>query len=72
MTSVTSGVLDYALPGDSTMSWSVFDTDGIWLGTVRTPDAVRVWQVGPDFMIGSWRGEADVEYEGVWDMDRGE
>jgi hypothetical protein len=65
-------VTEFTLPGDSTMFWSVFDTDGFWLGTVRTPDGVRVWQVGPDFLVGSWRGESGVQYVGVWEMERGE
>ena len=62
---------NFKLRGDSTNSWAVFESTGIWLGTVRTPDRVKVWQMGPDFVVGSFWDESDVDYVGVWEMERG-
>ena len=62
---------NFKLPGDSTNSWAVFDSTGIWLGTVRTPDRVVVWQIGPDFVVGTLWDESDVAYVGVWELERG-
>ena len=64
-------VQDFAPPGDPTATWAVFDSTGVWLGTVRTPDGVRVWQIGEDFLLGTWKDELDVEYVGRWDLEKG-
>jgi hypothetical protein len=40
--------------------WSVFDPAGRWLGRVRVPLA-RIFDIGPDFIIGLARDSFDVE-----------
>ena len=40
-------------------SWAVFDTVGIYLGTVQLPAGCRLKQVGEEFILGVWIGEFD-------------
>lgn len=49
-------------PGDDQPRWSVFDTDGRWLGAVETPPGLRILQIGPDFLLGTWKDDLDVQY----------
>jgi hypothetical protein len=62
-------VREFAPPWEPTPPWAVYDTTGIWLGMVRTPERVEVWQVGPDFMVGTLWDESDVEHVGVWAIE---
>ena len=64
-------VRDFAPPWEPPPPWAVYDTTGIWLGTVQTPQGVNVWQVGSDFVIGTKRDESNVESVGVWQLERG-
>lgn len=41
--------------------WTVFDPDGRMLGDVTLPDRFRVTDMGPDYVLGVWRDEFDVE-----------
>ena len=42
-------------PPASASTWNVFAPDGAWLGTVTTPDGLRVDEIGVDYVIGVWR-----------------
>lgn len=50
----------YSVRGDQPTSWSIFDSDGRWLGDVRTPDRFEMRVVTRDAVYGVWRdpGEA--------------
>ncbi|MDX1578196.1 MAG: hypothetical protein R3266_06915, partial [Gemmatimonadota bacterium] len=54
-------VADYRAPGEEARWWSVFDADGLALGRVRTPDGLRVLEIGSDYLLGVIRDELDVE-----------
>ena len=49
------------VPETDSVQWNVFDTAGEWLGRVAMPTAFRPEQIGPDFAIGVWTSELDVE-----------
>jgi hypothetical protein len=51
----------YRAPGDETHTWSVFEADGRWLGEVEGPAAFRVWEAGPDYLLGVWLDDFDVQ-----------
>ena len=56
---------DYATPAEREerpQSWSVFDDEGLWLGTVDTPVGLEVHEVGSDYILGVWKDELEVEY----------
>ncbi len=41
--------------------WTVFDADGVMLGTVELPTGGRIADIGEDYLLGAWRSELDVE-----------
>ncbi len=54
-------VAGYGPPGEAPGHWRVFAEDGRLLGSVEVPDRFRVYQVGPDWVLGVWSDELDVE-----------
>jgi len=46
---------------DGRQHWTVFDARGVMLGSVDLPEALRVTQVGDDFVLGIWQDELGVE-----------
>jgi hypothetical protein len=61
-------VADYSQERDDEGTWSVFDPEGRFLGTVETPTGGRVQQIGGDFVLGVWRDELDVEYVRLYEL----
>jgi hypothetical protein len=61
-------VADYTRERDDEGTWRVFDPEGRFLGTVETPTGGRVQQIGPDFVLGIWRDELDVEYVRLYEL----
>lgn len=55
-------VEEYRRPGDDQPRWRVFDADGALLGVVETPPDLTIYQIGPDFVLGRWIDELDVEH----------
>jgi len=50
--------------------YDVFDTSGVFLGTVTLPDGVEPLEIGTDYLIGLWRDESRVEFVRVYRMSR--
>lgn len=50
--------------------WSVFDPDGRWLDTVRTPEGLDVQQIGSDFVLGLHTDEFGLESVRVYALER--
>jgi hypothetical protein len=61
-------VAEYSEERDDEGTWSVFDPEGRFLGTVETPTGGRVQQIGGDFVLGVWRDELDVEYVRLYEL----
>jgi len=60
---------EHRLPGDPVTVFAVFDADGRFLGPVALPPGIKragagrpMAEIGADWVLGVWRGEADVEY----------
>ncbi len=51
-------------------SWMVFDPAGRMLGVVVLPDRFRLLQIGPDWVLGVWRNELDVECVAVHSLEK--
>lgn len=51
--------------------WSVFTTDGRFLGSVPMPANIGVFDVGPDYVIGLRRDEWHVEYVEIFELLKG-
>jgi hypothetical protein len=41
-------------PGEYRNEWTVFSTEGVWLGRVVLPARLTPAQVGRDFVLGRW------------------
>jgi len=62
-------VADYRPPGEERRMWTVFDPEGRMLGRVRTPDDLRVLEIGEDYILGVARDELDVEHVRVFGLE---
>jgi 6-bladed beta-propeller len=60
----------HRLPGLVTTNWEVFDHDGVWLGTVETPDGLRLHAIGRDRIVGVAKDDFDVPYVQVYGLNR--
>ncbi len=60
----------YHFPGDLTEQWEVFDTAGVWLGSVETPPGLEVREIGVHRIIGIAKDELDVPFVQVHRLDR--
>ena len=51
-----------------TTAWTVFDPQGMLLGTVQMPHGSRVQQIGHDVVLVTWRDEDDVEHVIMYEL----
>ena len=61
-------VAEYRNWGDDPRRWHVFDPDGALFGVVEMPTSFTVYQIGSDFILGSWRDESDVEHVRLFEL----
>lgn len=61
-------VAEYRNWGEGARRWHVFDPDGALLGVVEMPSGFTAYQVGSDFVLGSWRDESDVEHVRLFEL----
>jgi hypothetical protein len=61
---------EFRAPWEHEPAWSVFDSAGVWLGTVRTPPGLHVTQVGYDAVLGIHRDLLGVEYVSLFGLQR--
>ncbi len=48
--------------------WSVFDPRGVWLGSVRLPVGLEVFEIGDDYILGREVDDMEVEYVRVYQV----
>ncbi|MGD2153322.1 MAG: hypothetical protein PVG79_08630 [Gemmatimonadales bacterium] len=63
-------VEEYRRPGDDQPRWTVFDPQGVMLGTVETPPNLEVYQVASDFVLGRRTDELGVESVQLYKLKR--
>jgi hypothetical protein len=63
-------VQEYVTPGEPTVDWSVFGPDGVFLGTVTMPSALRPKQIGSDFVLGVLVDELGIEHVQLYSLAR--
>jgi len=61
-------VQQFEIPGVAERTWSVFDSDGRWLGDVVFPDRFRPLEIGDDYVLGRFGDELDVEHIQIWEL----
>jgi hypothetical protein len=64
-------VREYSLPGELAFRWSVFDADGVFLGTLDVPEGLQLLDVGADRVLGSWRDDLGVEHVRMYELIKG-
>ncbi len=63
-------VEEYRQPGETGRTWTVFDPAGRVLGFMETPPGLRVFEIGPDYILGAAYDEFRIEYVQLWPLDR--
>jgi hypothetical protein len=63
-------VLEATPPTTDRRLWTVFDTAGRMMGSIETPPAVAVREIGRDYLLGTWTDDLDVEYVRMYRLDR--
>jgi len=63
-------LLEYRRDTSAPQEWSVFGSDGRWLGVVETPPTFTVNEIGRDYILGVNRDEFDVQYVEMYDLIR--
>ncbi len=61
-------VRDYNRPGDHSSRWSVFDSEGRFLGPIALPDGLMPLDIGDDYVLGLWRDTDDVDHVRMYDL----
>jgi hypothetical protein len=61
----------YRLPWDEDWRYEVVDGQGRWLGQVRAPERLRIYQVGADFVLGRQLDSLGVERVQLHPLRRG-
>ena len=58
------------VPRDSLVTWQVFELDGTPLASTILPARFEPHQVGPDFILGRWFDELDVNYIRLYGLQK--
>lgn len=61
-------VLEYQLPNQTPLTWTIFAPDGILLGTLKLPHNFEVFELGIDYVLGVTRDELGVETVRVYSL----
>lgn len=54
-------VQESLLPWENQPLWNILDQQGVWIGSLRTPPAVRVLEIGEDYVLGRHLDDLGVE-----------
>ena len=58
----------YRRPGETLRQWTVFDTQGVLLGTLPMPDRLVILDVGDNYVLGKWTDELDIEHVQMYEL----
>ena len=64
-------VLEYRMPGEEDVPWTVFDPEGRVQGMIETPPGLGVSEIGEDYILGIAYDDLGVEYVQLWSLTRG-
>lgn len=51
-------------------AWEVFDAHDRWLGQVAVPEGLRIFEIGDDWVLGTWHDDLGVEYVHLYGLDK--
>ena len=61
-------VVEFFMPEEDRNARTVFDAEGVWLGSVTLPAAFMPKHIGRDFILGTWTDSLDVEHVRVYGL----
>ena len=64
-------VRDYDMPGEDTIGWTVFDSEGFLVTRLTTSDRLTIREIGRDHVLGTRTDELGVQSVVVLVLDRG-
>lgn len=57
-------------PTDAVLDWSVYDLDGRPVARIRTPARFEPFEIGPDYVVGRYRDDLDIDYIRVYALEK--
>ncbi|WP_419933600.1 hypothetical protein [Candidatus Palauibacter sp.] len=65
-------VREFESPADDRpgVPWTVFDPEGRVLGFVETPEDLKIYEIGSDYLLGHSGNELEVESVQLWPLER--
>lgn len=63
-------VANYAPWSDSPLHWKVFDPEGRWLGEIERPARFTAQDIGPDWILGTFVDDLDVQRVRLYRLER--
>jgi hypothetical protein len=57
-------------PRTAPTRWTVYDPDGVQLGDVEVPWGLTVWEIGENYVLGSFRGALGVESVRLYALEK--
>ena len=64
-------VRDYDMPGEETVWWTVFDSEGAIVTRLTTSDRLRIWEIGRDYILASQIDDLGIHSVVVLALERG-
>jgi hypothetical protein len=61
-------VQEYPLLSGEPQRWTVFDPDGVLLGTMEMPPSFQPYHIGSEFVLGRHRDELDIEHVQLYSL----
>ncbi|MDE2761683.1 MAG: hypothetical protein OXQ94_12325 [Gemmatimonadota bacterium] len=60
------------MPGEAENGalWTVFDPEGHVLGLVETPERLKIYEIGGDYLLGKVEGTLGVDHIQIWALNR--
>ena len=52
---------DFPMDSLHTNRWCVFDSTGVWSGSVTLPEGLAIFEIGTDYVLGKMEDELGVE-----------
>lgn len=63
-------VRHFTVSAEGQIPWTIFGSDGRWLGDLEIPASLQVKEVGTDYVLGLWTDDAGVEYVRLYDLEK--
>jgi hypothetical protein len=63
-------VAGYRATSDEPQIWRIFEPEGRYLGELKFPNELEVFEIGDDYLLGRWVDELEVEYVHLYELEK--